>query len=135
MQAIVGNLVAKTLSSASAGAYYGAQRVAAPPVAFDVFSVQACTNTIMAHFVGMLFRWGGRRLPAPRPGVRPAAGCHHNPTCHDFHTPPHASCTPAPCSNWILLVVNKYNKRQQEREAAFAADSAPSAPPMPGFQY
>ncbi|EFN58952.1 hypothetical protein CHLNCDRAFT_140957 [Chlorella variabilis] len=93
LQAIVGNLVAKTLSSASAGAYYGAQRVAAPPVAFDVFSVQACTNTIMAHFVGMLF------------------------------------------SNWILLVVNKYNKRQQEREAAFAADSAPSAPPMPGFQY
>jgi hypothetical protein len=39
-QAIVGNLVAKTLSSASANAYYGAQRGAAPPVAFDVFSVQ-----------------------------------------------------------------------------------------------
>jgi hypothetical protein len=41
VQAIVGGLVAKTLSSASSGAYYAAQRVAAaPPVAFDVFSVQ-----------------------------------------------------------------------------------------------
>lgn len=104
MQAIVGSLVAKTLSSASAAGISGAQRVAPPPVAFDVFSVQArlllwlraqvalaqllhavmqmgasdgdrtavahkvhapchlplplqaCTNTIMAHFAGMLFR-------------------------------------------------------------------------------
>lgn len=92
LQAIVGGLVAKTLSSASSGAYYAAQRVAAaPPVAFDVFSVQACTNTIMAHFVGLLF------------------------------------------SNWILMVVNKYNKRQADRDAAFAAETAPSAPPMPGY--
>ncbi len=58
MQAIVGNLVAKTLSTASAGVYNTAQRVGAPPVAFDVFSVQAATNTAMAHFVGLLFRWG-----------------------------------------------------------------------------
>ncbi|KAL4451452.1 hypothetical protein ABPG75_007114 [Micractinium tetrahymenae] len=93
LQAIVGSLVAKTLSSASAAGIYGAQRVAPPPVAFDVFSVQACTNTIMAHFAGMLF------------------------------------------SNWILLVVNKYLKRQAERDAAFAADTAPSAPPMPGAMY
>lgn len=39
-QAIVGSLVAKTLSSASAAGIYGAQRVTPPPVAFDVFSVQ-----------------------------------------------------------------------------------------------
>ena len=41
-QAIVGGLVAKTLTSASAGVYGGfnGQRVAPPPVAFDVFSVQ-----------------------------------------------------------------------------------------------
>ena len=41
-QAIVGGLVTKTLSSAGAGVYGGVngQRVAAPPVAFDVFSVQ-----------------------------------------------------------------------------------------------
>lgn len=91
MQAIVGSLVAKTLSST--GAFYSAQRAQAPPVAFDVFSVQACTNTIMAHFVAMLF------------------------------------------SNWILHVVNKYTKKQGEREAAAAADFAPSAPPMPNSMY
>lgn len=93
LQAIVGSLVAKTLSSASAAGIYGAQRVTPPPVAFDVFSVQACTNTIMAHFAGMLF------------------------------------------SNWILMVVNKYIKRQTDRDAAFAAEMAPSAPPMPGGMY
>ncbi|PRW56211.1 TIC chloroplastic [Chlorella sorokiniana] len=93
LQATVGSLVAKTLSAASAAGFYG-QRTAPPPAAFDVFSVQACTNTIMAHFVGMLF------------------------------------------SNWLLTVVNKFNKRQAEREEAFAADTAPSAPPMPGqFKY
>lgn len=96
LQAIVGGLVAKTLSSASAGVYgagMNGQRMAPPPVAFDVFSVQACTNTILAHFVGMLF------------------------------------------SNWLLLVVNKYTKRQEARELAWAADNAPSAPPMPPGGY
>ena len=52
LQATVGSLVGKTLTTA-AGGYYG-PRAAAPPVAFDVFSVQACANTIMAHFVGMV---------------------------------------------------------------------------------
>jgi hypothetical protein len=52
LQATVGSLVAKTLTTA-AGGYYG-PRAQAPPVAFDVFSVQACANTIMAHFVGMV---------------------------------------------------------------------------------
>jgi hypothetical protein len=36
------------------------------------------------------------------------------------------------------MVVNKYTKRQEERDAAFAAyvaDNAPSAPPMPGSFY
>jgi hypothetical protein len=40
LQGIVGQLVAKTLSTASSTAYYNA-RVAPPTVAFDVFSVQA----------------------------------------------------------------------------------------------
>jgi hypothetical protein len=31
------------------------------------------------------------------------------------------------------MVVNKYNKRQADRDAAFAAETAPSAPPMPGY--
>ena len=57
LQASVGGLVAKTLSSAAGGLYYN-PRSAPPPVAFDVFSVQACTNTIMAHFVGlMIAQW------------------------------------------------------------------------------
>lgn len=51
LQATVGQLVGKTLTSA-ANAY--GPRAGAPPVAFDIFSVQACANTIMAHFAGML---------------------------------------------------------------------------------
>jgi len=53
LQATVGTLVGKTLTSAAGAGYYGS-RVAPPPVAFDVFSVQACANTIMAHFVGLV---------------------------------------------------------------------------------
>jgi hypothetical protein len=53
LQATVGSLVSKTLTTA-AGGYYAGPRAQAPPVAFDVFSVQACANTIMAHFVGMV---------------------------------------------------------------------------------
>lgn len=52
LQATVGGLVAKTLSAA-AGGYYG-PRAVQPPVAFDVFSVQACANSIMAHFAGLV---------------------------------------------------------------------------------
>ena len=52
LQATVGALVGKTLS-AVAGGYYN-PRGAPPPVAFDVFSVQACANVIMAHFVGLV---------------------------------------------------------------------------------
>lgn len=55
LQATTGALVAKTLTAATA--YYG-PRSAPPPVAFDVFSVQACGNTIMAHFAGLvLAQW------------------------------------------------------------------------------
>ena len=53
LQAVVGSLVAKTLTTA-AGGYYGPRGPAPPPVAFDVFSVQACANTIMAHFAGLV---------------------------------------------------------------------------------
>jgi hypothetical protein len=54
LQAAVGALVAKTLSSAAGGMAYYNPRAAPPPVAFDVFTVQSCTNTIMAHFVGLV---------------------------------------------------------------------------------
>lgn len=57
LQATTGSLVAKTLTAATAVGVYG-PRSTAPPVAFDVFSVQACGNTIMAHFVGLvLAQW------------------------------------------------------------------------------
>lgn len=57
MQAIVGGLVAKTLSSASSGAYYAAQRVAAaPPVAFDVFSVQVSSVCAQTFTLCLLVR-------------------------------------------------------------------------------
>lgn len=54
LQATVGGLVAKTLASASAGPVYR-PGMAPPPVALDVFSVQACTNTVMAHFLAIAF--------------------------------------------------------------------------------
>lgn len=38
-------------------------------------------------------------------------------------------------SNWLLMTVNRFIKRAEEREAAALADSAPSAPPLPGYQY
>ena len=38
-------------------------------------------------------------------------------------------------SNWLLSVLNKAIRRQQQREAE-AADTAPSAPPLPpGYAY
>ena len=51
LQATVGSLVGKTLTTAVG--YYG-NRVSPPPVALDVFSIQACANTIMAHFAGLV---------------------------------------------------------------------------------
>jgi hypothetical protein len=54
MQASIGGLVAKTLSSAAGGmAYYNA-RVAPPPVAFDVFTVQSGINSVLAHYLGLV---------------------------------------------------------------------------------
>uniref|UniRef100_A0A1D2A1H8 Protein TIC 21, chloroplastic n=1 Tax=Auxenochlorella protothecoides TaxID=3075 RepID=A0A1D2A1H8_AUXPR len=54
LQASIGGLVGKTLTSASA-AGYAYRTPAPPPVALDVFSIQASTNTLMAHFVAILF--------------------------------------------------------------------------------
>lgn len=52
LQAEVGSLLAKTLTSSAANPY---AKVADAPVAFDVFTVQASANTIMAHFCSILF--------------------------------------------------------------------------------
>lgn len=104
LQAIVGNLVAKTLSSASANAYYGAQRAAAPPVAFDVFSVQvgAVQRGVQSACAGSLAQAGGslssdvstaalvgtagplRSAHAGLPGALQASVSRHRGCCADF---------------------------------------------------
>ena len=38
-------------------------------------------------------------------------------------------------SNWLLMVVNRYVKRQAERDEAAAVEASPSAPPMPQGMY
>ncbi|XP_031128425.1 protein TIC 21, chloroplastic-like [Ipomoea triloba] len=52
MQATVGLLVAKAITT-SANPYY--QGGSTPLVALDVFLVQASANTILSHFIGLLF--------------------------------------------------------------------------------
>lgn len=54
MQATVGTLVAKALTS-SANPYY---RRGTPVLALDVFLVQASANTILSHFLGLVLSLG-----------------------------------------------------------------------------
>ncbi|KAB2602849.1 protein TIC 21 [Pyrus ussuriensis x Pyrus communis] len=54
MQATVGLLVAKALTS-SANPYQGLTPGYSPVLALDVFLVQASANTILSHFLGLLF--------------------------------------------------------------------------------
>eukprot|EP00210_Caulerpa_lentillifera_P007534 g7197.t1 len=59
MQSSVGLLLAKTLSNASANPFIaGAQGNWNPVLAFDVFMLQASTNTILSHTIGaMICLW------------------------------------------------------------------------------
>ncbi|CAD6251604.1 unnamed protein product [Miscanthus lutarioriparius] len=52
MQATVGALVAKALTT-SAVPYYAAAPGQSPVLALDVFLVQASANTILSHFIGL----------------------------------------------------------------------------------
>jgi hypothetical protein len=54
LQSTVGGLVGKALTSSSAGPY-NVQAASAAPAAIDVFAVQASTNTILLHFLGIVF--------------------------------------------------------------------------------
>ncbi|KAL9671960.1 hypothetical protein QQ045_009534 [Rhodiola kirilowii] len=54
MQATVGFLVAKALTS-SANPYQGISPGYSPILALDVFLVQASANTILSHFLGLVF--------------------------------------------------------------------------------
>ncbi|DBA80512.1 hypothetical protein WJX77_002029 [Trebouxia sp. C0004] len=56
LQAVIGGLVAKTLTTSSTNPYaQGGAGARAAPVALDVFSVQASANTLLAHFVSIVF--------------------------------------------------------------------------------
>ena len=70
----MGQLVGKTLSSSTSNPYAGAGSGIAQstPTAIDVFSVQASTNTLMAHFISVaLANWLLRTL---NKGAQPAKG-------------------------------------------------------------
>ncbi|XP_058070128.1 protein TIC 21, chloroplastic-like [Magnolia sinica] len=55
MQATVGLLVAKALTSSAVPFYQGISPGYKPVLALDVFLVQASANTILSHFLGLLF--------------------------------------------------------------------------------
>eukprot|EP01025_Chloroclados_australasicus_P030492 TRINITY_DN3059_c2_g1_i3.p1 TRINITY_DN3059_c2_g1~~TRINITY_DN3059_c2_g1_i3.p1 ORF type:complete len:149 (-),score=15.38 TRINITY_DN3059_c2_g1_i3:318-764(-) len=73
MQAVVGTLVAKTLTSSSINPYLqgGAGNVS-PVLAIDVFLVQAMVNTLLCHFLAMTFNsWLGMAV-AQQPATQSA---------------------------------------------------------------
>ncbi|XP_044479770.1 protein TIC 21, chloroplastic-like [Mangifera indica] len=55
MQATVGQLVAKALTSSANPYYQGVPPGYSPVLALDVFLVQASANTILSHFLGLVF--------------------------------------------------------------------------------
>ncbi|KAK9823807.1 hypothetical protein WJX72_005643 [[Myrmecia] bisecta] len=73
LQASVGGLLGKTLISATSNPYAAGQQVArSSPAALDIFSVQASTNTILAHFVSIVFAtWLLRILNKRSPAASP----------------------------------------------------------------
>ncbi|KAK9850977.1 hypothetical protein WJX84_009282 [Apatococcus fuscideae] len=71
LQSTVGVLVGKTLTSSSTSPYAASGVRAAAPAALDVFSVQASSNTLLAHFISIvLAQWLLRVL---NKGAQPAA--------------------------------------------------------------
>ncbi|KAL3515319.1 hypothetical protein ACH5RR_022221 [Cinchona calisaya] len=55
MQATVGLLVAKALTTSANPYYQGVATGSSPVLALDVFLVQASANTILSHFLGLIF--------------------------------------------------------------------------------
>ncbi|RRT61199.1 hypothetical protein B296_00006253 [Ensete ventricosum] len=55
MQATVGLLVAKALTTSTVPYYQGISPGRSPVLALDVFLVQASANTILSHFLGLVF--------------------------------------------------------------------------------
>ncbi|KAI5080942.1 hypothetical protein GOP47_0004125 [Adiantum capillus-veneris] len=55
MQATVGTLVAKSLTSTAVPYFQGTRANYSPVLALDVFLVQASVNTVLSHFLGLIF--------------------------------------------------------------------------------
>ncbi|EPS58375.1 hypothetical protein M569_16438, partial [Genlisea aurea] len=53
MQATVGLLVAKALTTSTTPYYQGIPPGTRPVLALDIFLIQACANTILSHFLGL----------------------------------------------------------------------------------
>eukprot|EP00252_Welwitschia_mirabilis_P007984 TRINITY_DN19691_c0_g1_i2.p1 TRINITY_DN19691_c0_g1~~TRINITY_DN19691_c0_g1_i2.p1 ORF type:complete len:296 (+),score=19.36 TRINITY_DN19691_c0_g1_i2:216-1103(+) len=74
MQATVGVLVAKALTSSATPYYQGLSPGYSPVLALDVFLVQACGNTMLSHFLGLVFSLELLRsvtLPLPSETLKP----------------------------------------------------------------
>ncbi|OEL35993.1 Protein TIC 21, chloroplastic [Dichanthelium oligosanthes] len=72
LQATVGALVAKALTSSSVPYYQGIPPGQSPVLALDIFLVQASANTILSHFLGLwssleLLRSVTEAAPVPKP--------------------------------------------------------------------
>jgi hypothetical protein len=74
LQSTVGTLVAKTLTTSSSNPYAAnpTTRTGAP-AALDAFSIQASTNTVLAHFASIVFaNWMLRLLQRAQQNAAPA---------------------------------------------------------------
>jgi hypothetical protein len=70
LQATIGLLVAKTLSSATVNPFLASNTATWNPVlAFDVFNVQATTNTLLSHFFSLVSSLWLLRIIANRPSA------------------------------------------------------------------
>ncbi|GAB4818099.1 hypothetical protein N2152v2_005145 [Parachlorella kessleri] len=70
LQATIGLLVAKTLTSATVNPFMATNTTAWNPVlAFDVFNVQATTNSLLSHFFSLILSLWLLRIIANRPSA------------------------------------------------------------------
>lgn len=74
LQATVGVLVAKALTSSGTPYLQGAPQGYSPVLALDVFLVQASGNAILSHFLGLVFSLQLlRSVTLPQPGPQPSS--------------------------------------------------------------
>lgn len=75
LQATIGLLVAKTLSSATVNPFLASNTSTWNPVlAFDVFNVQATTNALLSHFFSLVISLWLLRVIANRPSAARVIG-------------------------------------------------------------